>query len=378
MRRDPARHGAHAGRLLRRALLRGRRRDSDHRLPQSVRVQRHQDDDGRRLAARRCDPGAAPAHPRGRPGERGRRAAGTRRALRLRGRHRRPLPARPPRQGRGRLRQRHRLGGRSRAARGGRRRRGAALLRVRRHLPQPSPRSDGGRERAGHDLRRARPRCRPGHRVRRRRGPDRRGGRHRRHHPGRRPPPPLRPRPPEAPRPGRNARLRREVLPGPARGVRARRRPPRHVEDRPFAHQGEDARDRGAHRRRALRPHLLRRRVPRLRRRALRCLPPAGDGGGVARAAVRHNRGAPGVRVHPRAPHRSPGGGEVRPGRARRRALQRPPRGGRGRRRARPLRRRMGAGARVEHAAGHRGQVRSEDGAAPGRDPGSDGGVAAG
>ena len=38
----------------------------------------------------------------------------------------------------------------------------------------------------------------------------------------------------------------------------------------------------------------------------------------------------------------------------------------------------VGTGARVEHAAGHRGQVRGEDCRKAGRDPGRDGGVAAG
>ena len=79
-----------------------------------------------------------------------------------------------------------------------------------------------------------------GHRVRRRRRPDRRGGRDRRDHlrrPAARHPRPRRGAPL---RPRHAGHLRREVLRGAARGARGGGRRAGHVEDRPLADQGQD------------------------------------------------------------------------------------------------------------------------------------------
>ena len=78
---------------------------------------------------------------------------------------------------------------------------------------------------------------------------------------------------------GRHHHRRREGEPGAVRRDRQGRRQAADVEDRPFADQGQDGRDRLAARRRDVGPHLLRRQLVRLRRRAL-------FGG----AAARHRR----------------------------------------------------------------------------------------
>src|SRR6185503_18614453 len=64
--------------------------------------------------------------------------------------------------------------------------------------------------------------------------------------------------------------LRREVLRDPAADAQESRARARDVEDGPLVHQDEDERDQGAARGRDERPHVLRRRLVRLRRRAVR------------------------------------------------------------------------------------------------------------
>ena len=83
--------------------------------------------------------------------------------------------------------------------------------------------------------------------------------------------------------PGAHDHLRREVHRPPAGPHPAPRRQPADVEDRPFADQGEDARNRRRAGRRDERPLLLQGALVRLRRRHLRRRAPAGDPVGAAR-----------------------------------------------------------------------------------------------
>ncbi|KAJ8134399.1 hypothetical protein OY671_012388, partial [Metschnikowia pulcherrima] len=95
-------------------------------------------------------------------------------------------------------------------------------------------------------------------------------------HSARPPADPVRPRRAGA-QPGRRDPLRRQVQP-PRRARHHRgRRQGHHVEDGPFADQGQDARDRRAAGRRDERPHLLQGASVWLRRRHLRRRPAAGD-----------------------------------------------------------------------------------------------------
>ena len=105
-------------------------------------------------------------------------------------------------------------------------------------------------------------------RARRRRRPDRRGRRRRPRGLGR--PIALDPRRAGAGRPSRrHDHRRRQGEPGLVRPDRRARRQAADVEDRPQPDQVEDEGDRSAARRRDERPHLLRRRLVRLRRRHL-------------------------------------------------------------------------------------------------------------
>ncbi len=150
----------------------------------------------------------------------------------------------------------------------------AAVRRDRRPLPEPSPRPDDPGKPRGPDPDRARRGRRARHRLRRRRRPDRRG---------RRPGPDHVRRPADADPGGRGAGApagqpdprRRQGEPGAVRRDRPPRRQARHVQDRPFADEGRDGRDARPARRRDVGPHLLRRRLLRPRRRALRRDPPA-------------------------------------------------------------------------------------------------------
>src|SRR5205807_1016717 len=164
---------------------------------------------------------------------------------------------------------------------------------------------------------------------------------------------------PHGPRPPRD--LRREVLRGPAARARPGGPPANDVEDGAFPHQAEDEGDAGAARRRDERPHVLRGRLVRLRRRALCRGTPAPLRGGAGRTAVPALRGPPRNRLDARAARRLPGRPEVRHrgagGTPLRRQVSRRDAG----RRPHHLQRRMGSLARVQHAAGARASLRGDE-----------------
>ena len=111
----------------------------------------------------------------------------------------------------------------------------------------------------------------------------------------------------------RHHHRRRQGEPGAVRRDRARRRQAADVEDRPLADQGQDGRDRRAAGRRDERPHLLRRQLLRLRRRAL--LRPCGCSTSWPAADAepgRDARRAAAAGQHAGAPLRLPGGAQVR------------------------------------------------------------------
>src|SRR6266571_2578257 len=105
-------------------------------------------------------------------------------------------------------------------------------------------------------------------------------------------------------------------------GARPRGPEAHDVEDRPLAHQGEDAGARRPARGRDERAHVLRGRLVRLRRRALRRGPAAPLRGRAGRPAVAPARGSPAQRVDPRDPHPLPGRAQVRRRGARRTLLR--------------------------------------------------------
>src|SRR2546426_271416 len=135
-------------------------------------------------------------------------------------------------------------------------------------------------------------------------------------------------------------------------GARPRGPEAHHVEDRPLAHQGEDAGARRPARGRDERAHVLRGRLVRLRRRALRRGPAAPLRGRAGRPAVAPARGSPAQRVDPRDPHPLPGRAQVRRRGARRTLLRGALPGVDTRRRADVVSGRLGAAPGVEHAAG--------------------------
>src|SRR3989475_3006145 len=153
--------------------------------------------------------------------------------------------------------------------------------------------------------------------------------------------------------------LRREMLRGAAARAGAGGPRAHDVEDRPLPHQAEDEREQGAACRRDERPHVLRRRLVRIRRRAVRRGPVAalrGGGGGTPVAAARRSSGHG---RHPGAPCRLRRRPEIRDrapcGQAFRRQVPRlhP------RRRAYHVRARVGTAACVEYAAGAGAPLRS-------------------
>src|SRR3989441_3732791 len=135
-------------------------------------------------------------------------------------------------------------------------------------------------------------------------------------------------------------------------GARPRGPEAHDVEDRPLAHQGEDAGARRPARGRDERAHVLRGRLVRLRRRALRRGPAAPLRGRAGRPAVAPARGSPAQRVDPRDPHPLPGRAQVRRRGARRTLLRGALPGVDTRRRADLVSGRLGAAPGVEHAAG--------------------------
>src|SRR3989454_1077328 len=135
-------------------------------------------------------------------------------------------------------------------------------------------------------------------------------------------------------------------------GARPRGPEAHHVEDRPLAHQGEDAGARRPARGRDERAHVLRGRLVRLRRRALRRGPAAPLRRRAGRPAVAPARGSPAQRVDPRDPHPLPGRAQVRRRGARRTLLRGALPGVDTRRRADLVSGRLGAAPGVEHAAG--------------------------
>src|SRR5205823_727238 len=163
--------------------------------------------------------------------------------------------------------------------------------------------------------------------------------------------------------PGRGDRLRGEVLAAPLRRHRQARRARDHVEGRPLAAQGQDARDGRAARRRDERPHLLQGEVLRVRRRHLRRGTAARHPGAQREAGGPAARRPAPVAHHARDPRRLSGRRQVRTGRARARPL--PSRGARDHRRGRRARAfpaLLAPGARVEHAAGAGDALRGGDG----------------
>src|SRR3989442_7093238 len=135
-------------------------------------------------------------------------------------------------------------------------------------------------------------------------------------------------------------------------GARPRGPEAHHVEDRPLAHQGEDAGARRPARGRDERAHVLRGRLVRLRRRALRRGPAAPLRRRAGRPAVAPAGGSPAQRVDTRDPHPLPGRAQVRRRGARRTLLRGALPGVDTRRRADLVSGRLGAAPGVEHAAG--------------------------
>ncbi len=172
-RRDGHRRRADTAPVLRDARARHRDRDHDHRVAQSARIQRPEDDARRRNAGRRAHHAASRTHRRKRAQRRGgrlRRDADRRSLHRSRAQRRR---RRATAEGRRRLRQRRcrRRGAAPHFGAGLRSR--AALLRRRRQFPEPPSRSRGSRKPAGPDHRRQSGEGRHRACVRRRRRPAR-------------------------------------------------------------------------------------------------------------------------------------------------------------------------------------------------------------
>src|SRR3989475_11153722 len=153
--------------------------------------------------------------------------------------------------------------------------------------------------------------------------------------------------------------LRREMLRGAAARAGAGGPPAHDVEDRPLPHQAEDEREQGAACRRDERPHVLRRRLVRIRRRAVRRGPVAalrGGGGGTPVAAARRSSGHS---RHPGAACRLRRRPEIRDRAPRREPLRRQVPRLHPRRRAYHVRPRLGTAACVEYAAGAGAPLRS-------------------